>query len=140
MHGGKRAGAGRKPTIIDLGELAKVCGLQCTDEDVAGFFGGKVRTIERRRQKDPAFAAVMERGRAKGRISVRHGLFVQASKGNTAALIFLAKSLQSCRDTRSKAVDKGPPKNFVGTMEELLTLYRDVITEHPSDEEEIHDG
>ena len=54
QHGGKRAGAGRKPSSIALGELEKLCGLQCTDEDVAGFFGVKVRTIERRRQKEPA--------------------------------------------------------------------------------------
>src|ERR1017187_4492915 len=91
QHGGKRAGAGRKSSSIDLGELERLCGLQCTDEDVAGFFGVKVRTIERRRQKEPAFAAAMERGRAKGRVSLRRLLHVQAFKGNTAALIFLGK-------------------------------------------------
>jgi hypothetical protein len=64
-HGGKRDGAGRKSARIDLAELEKLCALQCTNEDVAAFFGVTVRTIERRRQK-PAFAAVMESGRAKG--------------------------------------------------------------------------
>src|ERR1035437_629539 len=101
MHGGKRAGAGRKPATIDVVEMAKVCGLQCTDEEVAAFFGVKVRTIERRRQKEAAFAAAMERGRALGRISVRRGLQVQAAKGKIAALIFLAKNLLGYRDARS---------------------------------------
>ena len=47
MHGGKRDGAGRKSARIDLAELEKLCALQCTDEDVAAFFGVTVRTIER---------------------------------------------------------------------------------------------
>ena len=39
-------------------------------------------TIERHKKK-PAFAATMERGRAKGRLSVRRNLFEQAAKGNS---------------------------------------------------------
>ena len=110
MHGGKRDGAGRKSARIDLGELEKLCALQCTDEDLAAFFGVTVRTIERRRQKH-AFAAVMERGRAKGRLSVRRLLFTQANNGNTAASIFLAKNLLGYRDVRSNqhsGPDGGP--------------------------------
>ena len=63
-----------------------------------------------RRQK-PAFAAVMESGRAKGRLSVRRSLFAQASNGNTAASIFLAKNLLGYRDVRSNqhsGPDGGP--------------------------------
>ena len=110
MQGGKRAGAGRKSAKIDLGELEKLCVLQCTDEDLAAFFDVTVRTIERRRQK-PAFAAAMERGRAKGRLSVRRSLFAQAAKGNPAAAIFLAKNLLGYRDVRSNqhsGPDGGP--------------------------------
>lgn len=110
MHGGKRDGAGRKSVRIDLGELEKLCALQCTDEDLAAFFAVKVRTIERRRQK-AAFAAAMESGRAKGRLSVRRSLFAQANNGNTAASIFLAKNLLGCRDVRNNQLsgpDGGP--------------------------------
>src|ERR1039458_706692 len=101
MHGGKRAGAGRKPSNLDLGELERLCGLQCTDEDLAGVFGVNVRTIERRRRREASFADTMERGRAKGRISVRRGLHLQAAQGKTAASIFLAKNLLGYRDARS---------------------------------------
>jgi len=110
MHGGKRDGAGRKSARIDLGELEKLCALQCTDEDLAAFFGVTVRTIEGRRQK-PAFAAAMESGRAKGRLSVRRSLFAQAANGNTAASIFLAKNLLGYRDVRNNQLsgpDGGP--------------------------------
>jgi hypothetical protein len=99
-RGGKRDGAGRKAVRIDLVELEKLSAMQCTDEEVAAFFHVKVRTIERRRQRQPAFAAAMERGRAKGRISVRRTLHAQAAQGNTAAAIFLAKNLLGYRDVR----------------------------------------
>src|ERR1035437_4059392 len=119
MHGGKRDGAGRKSARIDLAELEKLCALQCTDEDVAAFFGVTVRMIERRRQK-PAFAAVMESGRAKGRLSVRRSLFAQASNGNTAASIFLAKNLrrQSGRQDRGWCIRNDLP--FDGPLSDLV--------------------
>ena len=132
QHGGKRAGAGRKPSSIDLGELEKLCGLQCTDEDVAGVLDVKVRTIERRRQREAPFAAAMERGRAKGHISVRHGLHVQALKGNITALTFLGKHLPGYRDAASNE-PSGPdlPKKDVqwskSITELLMAKYRDIV-------------
>jgi hypothetical protein len=138
MHGGKRAGAGRKPVTIDLGEMAKVCGLQCTDEEVAAFFNVKVRTIERRRQKEPAFAAAMEHGRAKGRISVRRLLHLQAAQGKLPALIFLAKNLPARSNEPSgpnAGTDGKKPMKLKGSMMELLVLYRKLTLGTPSDEE-----
>ena len=67
MPGGKRIGAGRKAVKIDLGELEKLCSLQCTDEELAAWFKVAPRTIERRR-KQAGFLDAMNRGRAKGRI------------------------------------------------------------------------
>ncbi len=70
MSGGARQGAGRKPVKIDVEQLEKLCGLQCTDAEIAAWFHVSTRTIENRR-KYRQFAEAMERGRAKGRISVR---------------------------------------------------------------------
>ena len=95
--GGKRPGSGRKAIKIDLELLEKLCTLQCTDVELAGFFGINVRTIERNKKK-PAFAAAMERGRAKGRVSVRRYLFEQAAKGNAPSTIFQAKNLLGFKD------------------------------------------
>jgi len=145
MHGGKRTGAGRKPVNIDLTELEKLCVVQCTDEELAARFGVKVRTIERRR-KEPAFAAAMDRGKAKGRISVRHQLYVQATQhGNTQALLFLAKNLLGYRDARSNepgGPNAGPKlaKKFDGTFEDLLKLYGDLLASEQPDDEDIPDG
>jgi hypothetical protein len=38
----------RPKTKIDMAELEKLYGMQCTDEEVAAFFGVSTRTIERR--------------------------------------------------------------------------------------------
>ena len=87
----------RPESKIDLVELEKLCGMQCTDEEVAAFFGVSTRTVERRRRVE-RFREVMERARAKGRVSVRRNLFRLASNGNVAAAIFLAKNLLGYRD------------------------------------------
>jgi hypothetical protein len=80
MHGGKRAGAGREAANIDLEELEKLCLLHCTDDELAAWFGVNIPTIQRRRQKQPVFAALMPRGRAKGCITVHCDLFAQAGE------------------------------------------------------------
>jgi hypothetical protein len=95
--GGARSRSGRKPIKIDLTEVERLCSLQCTDEELASFFGVSVRTIERRRKR-PAFGEAMDRGKAKGRLSLRRNLFSLAAKGNPAANIFLAKNLLGYRD------------------------------------------
>ena len=87
----------RPKVKIDVVELEKLCGMQCTDEEIAAFFGVSKRTIERRR-KVAKFSEAMEQGKAKGRVSVRRNLFRLASAGNIAAAIFLAKNLLGYKD------------------------------------------
>jgi hypothetical protein len=87
----------RPEAKIDLAELEKLCAMQCTDEEIAAFFGVSTRTVERRR-KVQRFSDVMEQARAKGRVSVRRNLFRLASNGSVAAAIFLAKNLLGYRD------------------------------------------
>src|SRR5437763_7314332 len=87
----------RPEAKIDLAELEKLCGMQCTDEEVAAFFGVSTRTIERRRKVEE-FRDIMDQGRAKGRVSVRRSLFKLANAGNIAAAIFLSKNLLGYKD------------------------------------------
>jgi hypothetical protein len=87
----------RPKVKIDLAELEKLCGMQATDEEVAAFFDVSTKTIERRR-KNKRFREVMERGKAKGRVSVRRNLFRLANAGNVAASIFLSKNLLGYKD------------------------------------------
>lgn len=98
-NGRKHAG-GAKKTDIDLIALEKLCAMQCTDEEIAAWFGVATKTIERRR-KTAAGAEAMERGKAKGRITVRRKLFALMEAGNVAAAIFLSKNLLGYRDVAS---------------------------------------
>lgn len=100
----------RPRTKIDTVELEKLCGMQCTDEEIAAWFGVSTRTIERLR-KNVKNCEAMDQARAKGRISVRRALFRLAAAGNIAAAIFLAKNVLGYRDvTRNEqtGADGGP--------------------------------
>src|SRR4030081_2324648 len=77
---------------IDLVELEKLCVLQCTDEELAAWFNVTTRTIERRRKKK-SFAEVMDRGKAKGRISVRRAQLKLLEAGNATMGVWLGQPL-----------------------------------------------
>ena len=97
MRGGSRPSAGRKTIPIDLVELEKLCSIHCTDEELAHIFGVSVRTIEKRR-KNPEFAQVMNRGRAKGCISLRRQQMKLVEKGNAPMTIWMGKQWLGQRD------------------------------------------
>lgn len=87
----------RPKAEIDMLELEKLCGMQCTDDEIAAWFSVCTRTIERLR-RTARFRDVMDQSRAKGRVSVRRSLFRLAASGNIAAAIFLAKNVLGYRD------------------------------------------
>lgn len=120
----------RPKVRIDAGEVEKLCMLQCTDVEVAAFIGVSVRTLERRK-KQKAFAEAMERGRAKGRVSVRRHLYAQAAKGNVAAAIFLAKNLLGYRDVLSN-------EHRVSEGSEFQMIVRSVLDPKPGEKDAGH--
>ena len=140
MTGGAREGSGRKRVNIDLEQVEKLCGLQCTDEELASFFGVSPRTIERRKSQ-PAFAEAMARGKAKGCLSLRRSLWALAAKGNPAANIFLAKNLLGYKDyfanelsgPNGGAIAIGPAPELGGLNNEELKQLNALLSkgEHP---------
>src|ERR1700676_3917199 len=77
---------------IDLAELERLSAMQCTDEEIAAWFKVTTRTIERRR-KVKRCADVIERGRAKGRISVRRQQLKLLEAGNATMGVWLGKQI-----------------------------------------------
>jgi len=77
---------------IDLAELEKLSMMQATDEEIAAWFGVTTRTIEWRRKKKK-FAEVMDRGKAKGRISVRRMQMKLLEQGNATMGVWLGKNI-----------------------------------------------
>jgi hypothetical protein len=97
MQGGHRPGAGRKPVPIDTAELEKLSVLQCTNAEIAAWFGCSERTIEKR-SKEPELAEVIARGKGKGRISIRRAQMKLLESGNAAMGIWLGKQFLGQRD------------------------------------------
>jgi hypothetical protein len=127
MPGGTRSGAGRKPAKIDLFELEKLASLQCTDEELARFFGVSASTIENRR-KQPAFAEAMRRGRAKGKISVRRAQMKLLEAGNGTMGVWLGKQLLGQRDVTPIELSgpNGQPVKFdLRTIDAIIAQARE---------------
>ncbi len=116
MRGGKRSGAGRKPVAIDLGELEKLCALQCTNEEISAWFGCSVRTIEKFSQKAEV-REITNRGRAKGRISVRRAQMKMLDAGNATMGIWMGKQLLGQRDVTPIELSGPSGKPLKLTME-----------------------
>ena len=118
---------------IDVAELEKLYGMQCTDEEVAAFVGVSTRTLSRRKDVKK-FAEVIDRAKARGRVSVRRALFRLAASGNIAAAIFLAKNLLGYKDivTNEHSGPDGSPiqlaskPDFSQVSDEELKQLRDI--------------
>ena len=108
MSGGIREGAGRKAAQIDLGELEKLCSMQCSDDELAAWFGVSVRTIQNRRRQ-PKFAKVMHRGKARGCLNVRRAQLRLLEADNAAMAIWLGKIVLGQRDTMQITGPNGGP-------------------------------
>lgn len=85
---------------IDKNEFEKLCGLQCTLDDIAGWFEVSEDTIERwcKREYGMRFADVFRQKRVKGIVSLRKSGFDLARK-NPSVHIFYAKNYLGMRDT-----------------------------------------
>ena len=97
MRGGSRPGAGRKQVPIDALYLEKLCSLQCTNAEIAAWFGCSERTIEKR-SKEPELAEVMARGKGKGRVSIRRAQMKLLEAGNATMGVWLGKQYLGQRD------------------------------------------
>lgn len=123
IHRIRRSLAPRRADI-DLIELEKLCQLQCTDEEIGAWFGVATRTIERRR-KEPEFAEVMLRGKAKGRISVRRMQMKLLEQGNATMGVWLGKQLLGQVEQGAAEVRPVPRLRDLSVEElnEVLHLY-----------------
>lgn len=87
------AKAGRPKIHIDQTQFEKLCGLQCTREEIAGWFMCSHDTIERwcKRTYGKEFASIYAEKRQAGKISLRRSQWQLATK-SAAMAIFLGKN------------------------------------------------
>lgn len=85
---------GRPKKHIDKGSFEKLCGLQCTEEEIMGFFDVCSQTLEswcKNTYEGQTFSQVFRRFRGNGKISLRRAQFDLAQK-NASMAIFLGKN------------------------------------------------
>ena len=84
---------GRKAINIDKDQFEELLELQCTKEDIAGFFHCSHDTIERfcKKTYGDNFLSVRDDYSGIGRVSLRRQQFAMAEKGNVPMLIHLGK-------------------------------------------------
>ena len=73
---------------IDQAEFEKLCALQCTKAEIAGFFNLSEDTVERwcKRTYKESFAVVFANKRCGGKISLRRSQFRLAEKDSRMAI------------------------------------------------------
>lgn len=100
-------GLHRPARPIDLVELEKLCMMQCTLPEIGAWFNLTADQIMDRQRKNPEMYEVMERGRARGRISIRRRQIQLLEAGGPAAgtmAVWLGKNVLGQRDYSDVAV------------------------------------
>lgn len=95
--------AGRPKTVFNVEELEKLGGMQCTQKEVAAWFGCTPMTINRRFKAEPKLAEAFETGQEKGRISLRRTQF-RIAETNAGMAIFLGKNYLGQTDKTETAI------------------------------------
>ena len=91
---------GRPRKEIDKVLFEKLCGIMCTEEEIAGIFECSVDTIERwcKREYKTTFAEIYKEKSARGKMNLRKTQFKLAEK-NAGMAIFLGKQYLGQKDT-----------------------------------------
>jgi hypothetical protein len=98
MAGGKREGAGRPKAEIDAAKVENAAGIGCTVEEIAAVLGVGVSTLKDRVAAEPELAEALERGRDKGKATLRRLQWQAANGGNPTMLIWLGKQMLGQKD------------------------------------------
>lgn len=108
---------GRPRIEIDKDTFEKLCGIQCTLEEIASFFDCCDDTINNwcKENYGESFSGVFKKKSAAGKMSLRRIQFKLAEK-NTSMAIFLGKQYLGQRD-----VIETDNKHEISKVEELLS-------------------
>ena len=93
---------------IDRNQFEQLCGLQCTKEEICGFFGITDKTLDAfcKREYHESFSEVFHKRRGIGKISLRRRQWKLAEK-NANMAIWLGKQYLGQRDEPIQKVDNG---------------------------------
>ena len=112
---------GRPKKIIDKDQFEKLCALQCTLEEICGFFSVTDNTLNSwcKETYGTTFSEVFKEKRVGGQISLRRSQFKLAEK-SAAVSIWLGKQYLGQRDRDiADAMDRSN-----GVLESLMALHK----------------
>ena len=123
---------GRPRKVISEKEFVKLCQMQCTKEEIAGWFECSEDTLEKwcKQTFGTTFTAVFKEKRAGGLISMRRSGFEMA-KTNPSVHIFYAKNYLGMTDKVEQTVME---------VEDLSTLAQMLSNDSPVEKEEDKDN
>lgn len=121
------AKTGRPKIEIDKVQFEKLCAIQCTLPELAGFFDCSEDTIERwcKREYKMTFAEVFKRKSVDGKISLRRTQFRMAEK-STVMAIWLGKQYLGQSD---KIISESRADGMLADLIEGLKYDNDLHTE-----------
>jgi hypothetical protein len=125
---------GRPKKNIDVQKFEKLCGLQCTKEEIASFFNCSEDTIENfcKRQYKETFSAVFNKKRGLGKISLRRSQWKLAEK-SPAMAIFLGKQYLNQTDKVMNIITDDDADPLSKAFEELMNGNNSIQQETTAD-------
>lgn len=116
------ARTGRPRKAFDADQFEKLCAMQCTEEECAGFFDMSVTTLRERirAEYDMTFSEVYARASAGGKISVRQKQYKRAMEGSDQMLIHLGKHWLGQHERQEHTGARGGPiETLARTIEQM---------------------
>lgn len=92
---------GRPPIEIDKDQFEKLCGIQCTEEEISGWFKCSVDTLNRwcKKEYNETFAEAYKKYAANGKTSLRRYQF-KLAQTNASMAIWLGKQYLGQRELK----------------------------------------
>lgn len=92
---------------IDQKQFESLCALQCTKDEICGFFDITDKTLDRwcKETYRASFSDVFRAKRETGKISLRRAQYETAIKGNSSMLIWLGKQWLNQKEPRTGTED-----------------------------------
>lgn len=117
---------GRPRKEISKTEFEKLCGLQCTLDEIAGFFDCSADTIENwsKREYGVTFSEIYKKLSYGGKLTLRRNM-LRLSEKNATMAIFLAKNWLQMSDNVEVKADTS-----------LMSALLDVVKSKPQETEE----
>lgn len=118
--GGSQPGAGPPEKPIDWEQFEKLCGLQCTQSEIASMFKVDEDTIRDRVSKHykEDYSVIYKRYSESGKCSLRRNQF-KLTENNASMGIWLGKQWLDQKDTTEVSVSPETGKQFVDVMKQL---------------------